>query len=946
MKYSNTTIKELTTRYKHVLMKCAYLNAAIIAGAMIATPAFAAPTVITSGVSNNIVTDLVGQQAGGLTINSTDEIEIADGVTYNANSSVNSGGGIKALNGFTAGNGLVLSGNSTDKIGGGMYIRSSDNSTSGVPTNRDVTIGTGAQITGNSSKWLGGGLAIESADTVTIGDDANFANNSSQTDGGGMAVWTDGSNKVGGQDITSGTTVNLGKTTFKNNTATNRGGAIANLNNDSSTTSYNNTVNVGAGSSFEGNSAQYGGAIYNLGDLNVGNGTSFTNNSGVVGGAIYIHEPGTMTLGDNIVFSGNTADYNKPSNPAAGNVNANGSAIHARNGFTAGNGVQFINNRVTQKEDSTWMGGAIYASLENGDTKTITFGDDTLFKGNTSNASAGAVYLADGANMTFGKNTTFDGNTASKYAGAIMNQNQENVLTFNGDSSFTNNTAGLGGGAIFNNGTIDFKGNTTFANNMANGIKNDIVNNGTLNFGGGVISLDGGITGLNGGKTGTVNFASESTLRVTLMSGAAPFITADTITIAKGAKLDLIVGNGATDGKYTIGDVNTLGNNGQRFELANEENALYSFTQNAENGIYDVTKKSSAAITEALTSGGASVTEAQTIDAMTEAKPTNAQATAIANAITTAAQTGDTAGAAALASAVNPTTTPTIQTHSVGTATQVMNVAGSRMSEQSKGRSGGSMADFQYGPWVQGLYNHTKNTQGDGFKGNSQGFATGVDIDVTDSTMIGAGYAYTATDIKSNGRKTQVYGDNYFLYGKYQPSEWYTSGTLNYGKADYKETSLGLIGKYTVDTYAAQAMVGYQKSIFDNYAGIRYIYVNPESYSNGLTQVASKNSQVGTAVIGTTISKDYTYCGVVWKPEFRLAGTYDLKSDNSSSIVSIVGGSSTYAVNGKRLHRAGLETGLGLTATVRNLDVSVNYDLGLRQDQTSQTGGVKLQYNF
>lgn len=945
MRYSNTTLTELTTRYKHILMKCAYLNAAIIVGAMIATPAFAAPTIITTGISNNTETNPT--KAGGLTIDHTDQVQIADNVTYSTNTATGSGGAIKALDGFTAGNGLNITGNHSDAIGGGMYIRLADHSTGEtVPQTLDVKIGNNAVFEGNSSKFLGGGLAIESAKTVTIGDGAQFISNASLTDGGGMAVYTDSTNSIGTVPVTTGATVNLGKTTFTSNMAANRGGAIANLNNDTTKTSYDNTVNVGAGSSFEGNSAQYGGAIYNMGELNIGSGTNFTNNSAVVGGAIYIHEPGTMALGDNIVFSGNTADYNKESNPSAGNVNASGSAIHARNGFAAGNGVQFINNHVTQKVDSIWMGGTIYASLEKGDAKTITFGDDTLFKGNTSNASAGAVYLADKASMTFGKNTIFDGNTADKYAGAVMNQNVGNILTFNGDSSFTNNTAGLGGGAIVNNGTINFNGNTTFANNMASGVKNDILNTGILNFGDGIVSLDGGITGKDGGKTGTVTFGDKSTLRVTLMSNASPFIVADTVTIAKGAKLDLIVGNGVSDGQYTIGDVNTL-TDGQRFELANKENALYSFIQNVDKGIYDVTKKSTAAITEALTSQGASATEAQTIGAMTEAKPTNAQATAIADAITTAAQTGDTAGAAALASAANPTTTPVVQTQAVGTATQIMNVAGNRMSAAGKGRSGGSMADFAYGPWIQGLYNKTHNSQGVGFDGYTQGFALGADVDVTDAIMVGAGYGYTATDINSNGRKTNVYGDNYFIYGKYQPSEWYTSGTLNYGHGNYHEKSLGLTSKYNVDTYAAEALVGYQTGIFDNYAGVRYIYVNPDSsYSNGLTEVKTDNTQVGTAIIGTKISKDYTCRGIIWKPEFRIAGTYDVKSDNSSSVVNVVGGSTTYSVSGGRLHRAALESGVGLTATVKNLDVILGYDTEWRSEQFSQTGSVKLQYNF
>ena len=305
---------------------------------------------------------------------------------------------------------------------------------------------------------------------------------------------------------------------------------------------------------------------------------------------------------------------------------------------------------------------------------------------------------------------------------------------------------------------------------------------------------------------------------------------------------------------------------------------------------------------------------------------------------------GDTATVAALTEAINPVETAVVQQQSVAVANQIFSVAGDRMS--GIGRSGGDI-NITVGPWIQGLYNKTHNTQGNGFDGYSQGFALGLDFDVCKNFMWGFGYGYTATDVKSGARKTQIYSDNIFLYGKYQPSKWYVSGIANYGHSNYKETSLGLISKYNVDSYSAAANVGYQSGLFDNYAGLRYSYITPDSYSNGLTTVDGKNSQVGTAVIGTKISKAYKTDGAVWKPEIRLAATYDIKSDNSSSIVGVVGGATNYMVEGKRLKRFAVEAGAGITTTVaRNLDISFNYDANLRSKQTSQSGSVKLKYSF
>lgn len=995
MRYSNTTLKELTTRYKHVLMKCAYLNVAIIAGAMIATPAFAAPTVITTGVSNNIETN--PDKAGGLTIDHTDQIQIADNVTYSTNTATGSGGAIKALDGFTAGNGLNITGNHSDAIGGGMYIRLADHAAGETaPLTLDVKIGNNAVFSGNSSKFLGGGLAIESAKTVTIGDGAEFTSNSSLTDGGGLAVYTDGVNKIGTVPVTTGTIVNLGQTTFTSNTAANRGGAIANLNNDTTKTSYNNTINVGSDSKFISNSVtgtnSFGGAIYNIegGTINLGNDVTFDSNTAAnQGGAIY--NRGTINIGDNVLFKDNTA--------AAGGAIVNVSVAGSLASLTIGNNAQFIGNKATdatggaagvlynqngmttiganalfKDNTATFSGGALYNETTAGFTNsTLTVGDGAQFINNTS-GSGGAIYqyAAGTVNtvLNIGRNSKFDQNKAVTDNGLPGNGGAislfDGVANIGAGTTFTNNTAAGVGGAIKmgTNATLEsatlnlntvagndisFSGNTdgSGANDiyMSNTSILNINGNGTVKFGGG-ISTDGDASTINVNNTSimdigaskisaaTINFAQGASLKADLLSGTAAL---DSANINAVGGLGLVMDNNAAGGKLTLTQDN---------DLSFKNNAFYDIVKGM-NGEVTVTQKSAAAVTDNLLAGGANATEAATISAMTGAKPTNAQATAIANAITTAAQTGDTAGAAALADAVNPTTTPVVQAQAIGTTTQIMSVLDNRMSAAGKGRSGGSMADFAYGPWIQGLYNKTHNSQGVGFDGYTQGFALGADVDVTDTIMVGAGYGYTATDINSNGRKTNVYGDNYFIYGKYQPSEWYTSGTLNYGHGNYHEKSLGLTSKYNVDTYAAEALVGYQTGIFDNYAGVRYIYVNPDSnYSNGLTEVKTKDTQVGTAIIGTKISKDYTCRGIIWKPEFRIAGTYDVKSDNSSSVVNIVGGNSSYSVSGGRLHRAALESGVGLTATVKNLDVILGYDTEWRSEQFSQTGSVKLQYNF
>ena len=77
----------------------------------------------------------------------------------------------------------------------------------------------------------------------------------------------------------------------------------------------------------------------------------------------------------------------------------------------------------------------------------------------------------------------------------------------------------------------------------------------------------------------------------------------------------------------------------------------------------------------------------------------------------------------------------------------------------------------------------------------------------------------------------------------------------------------------------------------------------------------------------------------------RAAATYDVLSDEAIATVTMPGAAS-YIVDSKRLSRFGGEFGIGLTANYKGVEVSVNYDLDLHEDYTSQTGMLKFRYNF
>lgn len=471
MKYTKTAIRELNAKYRAVLKKMFLINAAVLLTFSINASANAAVVSISDGQPfENLINNNEDERAAGLTLSYGDTLsqDGANNVKFINNSSVNSGGAMKALNGFTAGDNWEFDGNHSDKISGGLYVKIPNSGSE----NRNVTFGDGTTFSNNTSKWLGGALGIEAADTVTLGDNATFDKNHSDADGGAIAVWTDGTNT----DVTTGTTLNLGKTTFTDNTATNRRGALANLNNDTTPTAHFNTVNIGAGSTFTNNSAKQGGAIYNKGAMNI-SGATFDGNSAAEGGAIYVRgsevyqsdsDMAVLTI-DNSTFKNNTT-Y-PLTTPDKEITNAGGAISVARNSNVTISNSTFDGNKAQQG----W-GGAIFAYAPNTDG-TRKGGILTITNSSFTNNEAlgiGAVGLYSKSTL---KNVSFDGNKATDAnddGGGAIFLGSVSKTTIDG-ATFTKNTSAAAGGAIATrdnvqgrhaDATLDLS-NATFVENMA-----------------------------------------------------------------------------------------------------------------------------------------------------------------------------------------------------------------------------------------------------------------------------------------------------------------------------------------------------------------------------------------------------------------------------------------------------------------------------------------------
>ena len=868
-------------------------------------------------------------------------VSVADGTSFIGNKHLadTGGGAIKALNGFTIGNNVTFDGNTADNDGwaGALYIRLADKAN--PSENTTVKIGENS-VFKNNSGLFGGAIGLEYGN-LEIANGAQFignhANGTEDTFGGGaIIVWQDAGDRP---ELHS--TLKLNNATFEENTAKKYGAAIAVFDTGAET-----TIN---GGSFKKNSVAEsdaenpsGGAIYNVGIMNI-DGVEFKENNGnYSGGAIYNANSGVTEV-KNSLFSSNTAEQ-------GGAINNAATAADEAGELTVVDSV-FENNYA-------WNGGAI----RNQGTADIRIanivGGDFV---NNSSANGGAIWNGAWGKMTI-SGAEFKGNSVSKtsevYNTDKTSSGQGGAITNAGvleitNATFTGNSAAGQGGAIANvesgggESKVTLSGTNTFANNTAAGKANDIYNDGTLNIASGTTTLGGGITG-----DGTLTIADGATLNIGTTTVKQSKVTLDGTLTAQ-------ILNQGSYGRVETGNI-TVGDKGL-LNLMFGSVGTYNFGVTVpedkivyNNAIYDATFGETGEITVATKSveeiaqgTNLSMGAANAVSIMANTKDD------VLNTISLMAQqdlvAGNTGNAEKELAKLNPDDKPVAQSVASSVQNQVMSLAAGRMSGASVGRSGGDLTSADYGLWVQGLYNHSKYNGK--FSGDTWGISVGADTLIDGKYTLGIGYAYNDTDVDSNSRDTGIESNSLFLYGQYKPNEWYVNAALNYTMANYDESAdpYGFKRKteYDVDSFGGQIMTGYDfASGFTPEVGMRYLHISQDAYQSWLGEVDALDTDYLTGVAGVKYAFEIESASELkFRPELRAAATYDFMSDAAVATVTAPG-NVAYVIDADRLSRFGGEFGIGLTAQYRGLDVSLNYELDLHEDYTSQTGMLKFRYDF
>lgn len=848
--------------------------------------------------------------AGNVTINGASEFSGNTG-TYGGALSNDGGTALLTINGN-----VIFSGNTAAQVGGAIY----NNKTANVM---------GAIFNDNSAVW--GGAIYNHGGNVTVGGESAF-NENTATYGGAIYVNT-------------GSSVTVNDSTFSGNSAATFGGAM-----------FSKGGFTITGATFDGNYAEQMGAIGEdvgaTGNMIISN-TTFSNNYAETVGAVGVFAQNFSSNFDNVQFISNHA------------TDGGSGAL-----FIGAQGTAYItNNSLFDSNTAVWGGGAI-------GTRGFNLGDNhaakldiasTTFTGNIAGTDGGAINNSlynDAADDGYVKvtNSTFTANQAAN-GGAIYNHvGQDGDVLYNDAQqvgsmylsgvTFTGNIASENGGAIYNEGNLTFAGTNSFAGNTAGGVANDIHNTGTLVFAdGSTTTMDGGITG-----DGSLNIASGATFNLGTASITQGAMTLDgtlNATLDNPNEFAFFDISDAFDGMGTLNfDLRAAGtyNVFQGDAILNKDNvnissSIYDWNWNDTFDTITATMKSTEEIAaENGLTNEAAATVANLVNSSSD------ELNDLAIAMQDKLATGDATAVEQAHKAIHPETESVVQTVAMSVQNTVANLASNRLMILNVGRNGGDTDVTGGGIWAQGIYNKSK--QNDAFSGYTRGVAVGADMTWNRALTLGAGYSYAHSDLSGTARNTEVDSSTIFAYGQYKPTDWFVHAVANYTMSDYSEHAValgtGIDASYDVHSYGGQFMTGYDfAGGITPAVGVRYMHITADEYKNSL---GIKNKLQDSDYMTAMMETKWTYGfklnrGLILRPELRYAVKYDFMSDKQTATI-LLPGVDSYVLDGNRLSRLAAEFGGGLGVKINGLDLSVNYEIELREGFTSQTGRARIRMEF
>lgn len=653
----------------------------------------------------------------------------------------------------------------------------------------------------------------------------------------------------------------------------------------------------------------------------------------------------------------------------SGTISSAAQALYIINGSS---GTFDINNSGTIASSNASSSGVI--SLSSGSIATITNSGTGMISGdkaittsvaNTTITNSGLASIVGSINASGGSSTRLvvindstggiDGNIYVNDNADLDVTNDSGTITGNitlgnnSSSSVTINDGYIVGDITMNNALQSLNLNGGTINGAVSGL-------GMINVSG-AATIDGDLTTVSGSTISTtVN--SSSSIDTLTVSGAA--------VIASGTKLSLTVSDAAVGSSYTVVD----GGSGSSINAIDSANISVNGGNNR-YGNY---------IFRTAVSGN----DLLLTTSLVYLNTTNGNRSAVYNSLVNA-NAGSSGGLYAMQNYIYGDSSDSAKNSALDTLMSQVdnssnrivfnnldasaNVVANRLNNLRGNRSGVSSGDaaLEKSVWAEAFGSKTnqQNTDSDGYKADSGGFAIGADKKIDKELTVGIAGIYSGSAIKANlgNKKTSISSYQVNLYSGHNFEQFFINNVAGVALNQYSSSRTISVSNsiaqanYSGASYVLRSEFGTNRKIQNDFlltpslmiTAARNTVDNYDESGAGSLNLHVKNNSTNflEGRVGTSLSKNYHQFSGVLTPSLSASYGYDFIGKSQKTTANFIGQNSTFSSNASKIAQGSLKLGAGLKFYSQDgLTLSTDYVFEQRTKYKSNTGFVRAKYNF
>lgn len=294
-----------------------------------------------------------------------------------------------------------------------------------------------------------------------------------------------------------------------------------------------------------------------------------------------------------------------------------------------------------------------------------------------------------------------------------------------------------------------------------------------------------------------------------------------------------------------------------------------------------------------------------------------------------------------------------------------MEIARNGVGSYNTGMSAGDSANGM-GLWGQFLASDFKQKMRGGvagYKGDNIGMMFGADNQVTDTWLVGAAVGYGTTDIDFDLAGSTVNIDSWqaAVYASWDfNSPWFADGMIGFAHHTYDQKRNIIlppllrtaIANYNAWEWMAEARVGYEHQEGDWYitpgVSLEYSNLSIDDYNEtnaGAANLSVKSKDADAFIAGLGVKAEYR--GGMFAPEAHAGVYYDFNASRQETNNLFLGSTVGFDTKGVKPAHESYEVGVGLNVyAMSDLTLTLNYDYSFKSDFHSNTGYLKLRYEW